>query len=72
MEDKKLIAALLKVTLQQTRDHHDLENIKITNDGQAQEIAVLEYNSNRSNLIVNITHDSGIMMIKDIINAVEL
>ena len=72
MENKILIAELLKCALQQTASQMDLSNIKITNDGQHQELAVLEYDSGRSNVVVNINHDSGLMMIKDIINAVEL
>ncbi|MBP3261048.1 hypothetical protein [Pseudobutyrivibrio sp.] len=72
MENKILIAELLRCALQQTDSQKDLSNIRITNDGQHQELAVLEYNSSKNNVVVDINHDSGLMMIKDIINAVEL
>ncbi len=72
MEDKKIIAKLLKLTLQQCEGQKEIKSIKLTNDGQAQELAIIEYYDSRENLIVNITYDSGLMMIKDIINAVEI
>lgn len=62
-EDKETICALLCKTLQQTRGAADL--ISLTYDGESETVtAVFEGGARK----INVAMDSGIAMIRDIVN----
>ena len=69
MENKQKICDLLCETLKATRNQEDLKLIRYEEIGQDHQQAVLEY-ENGSCRSVNVSMDSGIAMIYDILNAI--
>lgn len=67
LEDKKKICDLFLITLQATRRYSDLEalNYEKTPNGEEVVTAIFEKGGRKT---VNVSMDSGIAMIKDIIN----
>ena len=66
-EDKQLICDLLCWALKATRDQHDLEAL-IYHKDNGDELVVIHYRNGGKN--VNVTMDSGIAMIRDILRAI--
>lgn len=66
MEDKKKVCDLFLITLQATRQYSDLEalNYERTESGEEVVTAIFEKGGRKS---ANVSGDSGIAMIKDII-----
>lgn len=69
MEDKQKICELLRSTLQATRDQSDLAWIRYNEIGPDQQQVVLEYDGG-GHRSVNVSLDSGIAMIRDILRAI--
>ena len=65
MDDKNFILYYLRKALQHTRAYSDIYDIKVDNG------LVTIYFWNRDSIIVNVIADSGIAMIKDILEALE-
>lgn len=66
MEDKKKICDLFMLTLQATRQYSDIEalNYEVTPNGEEVVTAIFEQGGRKT---ANVSGDSGIAMIKDII-----
>ena len=69
MEDKQEICNLLCAALKATRDQHDLTEIIYQRRANDRETATLFY-ENGSKRIVNVSMDSGIAMMRDILRGV--
>ena len=67
-EDKQMICYLLTDALKATRDQHDLKKIVYNRRGQDDEIVSIIYENGSKN--VNVSMDSGIAMIRDILRAI--
>ena len=65
-DDKQHICDLLLVTLQATRAHSDLNSLDYKKHENSEEIVTAMY-TNKSKINVNVSCDSGIAMIRDII-----
>lgn len=71
MEDKQAICDALAATLKLTRNQNDIAWIDyIKDDRSCLEIAVIAY-ENGTKKIVNVTADSGIAMIRDIMKVID-
>lgn len=70
MENKQLICDLLTETLKATRDQADLERIRYEEIGPDDQQVVLDY-KNGGHRSVNVSLDSGIAMIRDILRAIQ-
>ena len=67
MENKPKILKHFHMALQETRGAKDLQNIRLMkNKNTGDEIAMLEF-SNGHKRAVNVTADSGIAMLRDIL-----
>ena len=69
MEDKQEICNLLCAALKATRDQHDLIEIVYQRRANDRETATLFY-ENGTKRIVNVSMDSGIAMMRDILRGV--
>ncbi|MCM1275501.1 MAG: hypothetical protein NC299_09055 [Lachnospiraceae bacterium] len=65
-ENKQAICSKLAETLKLTRQHYDLEEIKISGD---ETTAVICFNGGFE-ITVNVNGDSGFVMINDILQAI--
>ena len=70
MENKQHICDLLTETLRATRDQADLKRIRYEEIGQDHQQVVLEY-ENGGFRSVNVSLDSGIAMVRDILRALQ-
>ena len=71
MEDKQNICDLLCATLKATRQHEDIQSITITYSGTRKiEVATVKWETGGTKTI-NISGDSGIAMIEDILNHIK-
>lgn len=68
MENKQQICDLLTEALKATRDQADLVRIRYEEIGPDQQQVVLDYEGNEHRA-VNVSLDSGIAMIRDILRA---
>lgn len=69
MENKQEICNLLCVALRATRDQHDLTDIVYRQMSEDNEIVTLFYENGRKQF-VNVSMDSGVAMIRDILRGV--
>jgi len=69
MEDKQKICDLLCKTLQATRGHYDLVAIHYTRITEDREEVEIEWESGSQK--VNVSLDSGVAMIRDIMRAID-
>ena len=67
MEDKQKICRLLFEALKATRNQSDLREIVYSRENDDREAVTLVYK--RGKMVVNVSMDSGIAMIKDILRA---
>lgn len=67
-EDKQFICDLLVKTLNATRDQRDLVRMDYQRRGDGDEVVYVIYESGRK--AVNVSLDSGIAMIRDILKAI--
>lgn len=65
MENHQLICTLLCATLRETRHYSDLESLDYTKWGEECYVIARFVNGCRQ---INVTMDSGIAMVKDIVN----
>lgn len=68
-EDKQHICDLLCATLKATRDQHDLEGITYHYNGPDEQMVTVTWESGGTS--VNVSLDSGIAMIRDILTAIK-
>jgi hypothetical protein len=68
-EDKQLICNLLCAALRATRDQHDLTSLTYQDISQDQSRVIATYDGGGS-MTVNVSLDSGIAMIRDILRAI--
>ena len=66
-EDKQFICDLLCATLRATRDQHDLKQLVYDRRGVDDEMVTVVYENGGTS--VNVSMDSGIAMIRDILKA---
>ena len=69
MENKQQILDLLVPALQATRDQHDLVSLTYEDLGNDRQEVVIEYEGGSRR--VNVSLDSGIAMIRDVLRAME-
>ena len=69
MEDKREICALLAKTLQATREYDDAVGIIYRKDPDGEEKVFIHFVNGTKT--ANVTGDSGISMIRDILKAIE-
>lgn len=69
MENKQEICNLLCVALRATRDQHDLKEIVYRQMSEDNEIVTLLYENGHKRSI-NVSMDSGVAMIRDILRGV--
>lgn len=69
MENKQQILDLLVPALQATRDQHDLVSLTYEDLGNDRQEVVIEYEDGSRR--VNVSLDSGIAMIRDVLRAME-
>lgn len=69
MEDKQMILDLLVPALQATRDQHDLVSLIYEDKGNDRQEVVINYENGSRR--VNVSLDSGIAMIRDVLRAME-
>ena len=67
-EDKQAICNLLCATLRATRDQHDLKDLFYINQGPDDQMVNIIWENGRTS--VNVSMDSGIAMIRDILRAI--
>ena len=67
-EDKQLICDLLCWTLAATRDQHDLRSLVYHDHGTKGQMVTIAYSEGGTS--VDVTADSGIAMIRDILRAI--
>lgn len=67
-EDKQLICDLLLTTLKATRDQHDLKNLIYQRTSPDDEMVSIVWENGGTS--VNVSMDSGIAMIRDILRAI--
>jgi len=70
MENKQHICDLLTETLRATRDQADLKRIRYEEIGQDHQRVVLDYEGG-GHRSVNVSLDSGIAMVRDILRALQ-
>lgn len=68
IEDKQFICDLLTQTLNATRDLRDLVSLEYQRRGSDDEIVAIIYENGTK--LVNVSMDSGIAMIRDILKAI--
>ncbi len=68
-ENKQHICTLLCAALKATRDQHDLTSLTYQDIGQDQSRVIVTYDGGGSRT-VNVSLDSGIAMIRDILKAI--
>ena len=68
-DDKQNICDLLLTTLQATREHHDLTELTYKMHDNHEETVTAIFNNKRK-IDVNVSCDSGIAMIRDIIKGI--
>lgn len=69
-ENKQTICDLLCEALKATRDQHDLVRIRYEEIGQDEQQVVLDYEGG-GHRSVNVSLDSGIAMVRDILRAIQ-
>jgi hypothetical protein len=67
-EDKQLICDLLTEALKATRDQHDIKHLVYHRMGRDDEMVSIVYENGGTS--VNVSMDSGIAMIRDILRAI--
>ena len=67
LEDKQLICDLLCKALQATRDQHDLKSLTYHETGPDDEMVTVAWENGGTS--VNVSMDSGIAMMRDILKA---
>lgn len=68
MENKREICNLLCETLKATRDQEDLMALKYKKDKSGLELVTVIYNGGGTR-VINVTMDSGVAMIRDILKS---
>ena len=68
-EDKQLICNLLCATLKATRDQHDLQSLTYHFNGPDDQMVTIAWSEGGTS--VNVSMDSGIAMIRDILRAIQ-
>lgn len=68
MEDKRAICNTLLVTLWSTREFEDLADLEYHKDGSADDAYVEAVFTDGRRTRIDVTSDSGIALIKDVIN----
>lgn len=68
-EDKELICQLLRATLKATREHSDLQGLYYQKLDNGDELVTVSWSEGGTT--VNVTADSGIAMIRDILRAIK-
>ena len=70
MEDKQVICNALAETLKLTRNHQDLDDLYYMTEANGDEIVRVQW-MNGAHRNVNVSMDSGMAMIRDIMKAID-